>query len=241
MAHQLRSPAFARLVAWTGALVFAGALGFFLYSYLVRFGAPAGAGGALGAVLVNSALFTTFALHHSVFARTGVKPIVGRLVGPTLERSAYTWIASLLFVAVCALWRPVPGTLYALTGPWAFAGYAVQAAGLVLTLRGAAAVDALDLAGVRPVLQAPHGAPRHVPLETRGLYGFVRHPLYFSWILLVFGAPHMTGTRACFAAISTLYIALAIPFEERSLVQTFGRDYEDYRQRVRWRMLPGIY
>jgi protein-S-isoprenylcysteine O-methyltransferase Ste14 len=80
-----------------------------------------------------------------------------------------------------------------------------------------------------------------VPLETRGLYGFVRHPLYFGWALFVFAAPDMTLTRFSFAVISTAYLAAAIPFEERSLGRIFGSQYEAYKKRVRWRMLPGIY
>jgi protein-S-isoprenylcysteine O-methyltransferase Ste14 len=51
----------------------------------------------------------------------------------------------------------------------------------------------------------------------------------------------MTLTRFSFAVISTAYLALAIPFEERSLVEVFGEEYDAYSRRVRWRMLPGIY
>jgi len=73
------------------------------------------------------------------------------------------------------------------------------------------------------------------------VYGFVRHPLYFAWVLMVFAAPSMTGTRLVFAVLSTAYLAMAIPWEERTLVQVFGPEYEAYRRAVRWRMLPGIY
>jgi protein-S-isoprenylcysteine O-methyltransferase Ste14 len=58
---------------------------------------------------------------------------------------------------------------------------------------------------------------------------------------MVFGTPAMTATRAAFALISTAYLALAIPLEERSLVHTFGEEYESYRRRVRWRMIPFLY
>jgi len=111
-----------------------------------------------------------------------------------------------------------------------------------MTIRSSARLDALDLAGVRQVQRARDGTPpRHVPLETDGVYGFVRHPLYFAWILMVFAAPVMTGTRLTFAALTTGYLAIAIPWEERSLVRAFGADYDAYRRKVRWRMLPGIY
>ena len=161
---------------------------------------------------------------------------------PELERSLYTWTASILFIIVCTLWQPVPGLLYRVDSIWSVPFYAIQVLGVILTMRGAAAVDPLDLAGVRPVLDvAPSAVPRAVVLETRGIYGFVRHPVYFAWVLMVFGTPVMTGTRACFAIISTLYIAIAIPFEERSLVERFGHDYEQYQRKVRWRLVPGVY
>ena len=231
----------APLIAWLGAALFAASLLWFAYSYLVRYGAAA-PGPTLLPILVNLALFSVFAIHHSALARSGAKAWMAARVPPALERSLYTWIASILFIMVCTLWQPVPGSIYRFDGVWAVPFYAIQALGVVLTLRGAAAVDPLDLAGVRPVLgDAPRAIPRPAVLETSGIYSVVRHPVYFAWVLMVFGSPAMTGTRACFAIISTLYIAIAIPFEERSLVERFGRDYEQYQRKVRWRLLPGIY
>ena len=228
--------------AWAGAALFAASLGWFFFSYFVRYGAATPAGAVLKPVAANVLLFTLFAAHHSLFARTHAKGWLQQRVPPPLERSFYTWVASLLFILVCSFWQPVPGVLYVVPHPWALAGYAIQAAGVLLTIRSAAAVDALELAGVRPVLLSRHGrvAP-HVPLKTVGVYGLVRHPLYFAWALMVFGSPTMTGTRAVFAFVSTLYLAVAIPWEERSLVQVFGSEYERYRRDVRWRMIPFLY
>ena len=119
-----------------------------------------------------------------------------------------------------------PARSTSLHGPLRSSATRCRLAGLLLTIRSSAALDVLDLAGVRQVQRARDGAPpRHVALETRGLYGFVRHPLYFAWALMVFGAPDMTATRATFAIVSTGYLALAIPWEERSLMR-------DLRSRV---------
>ena len=78
-------------------------------------------------------------------------------------------------------------------------------------------------------------------MQTEGPYRLVRHPLYLGWTLIVFGVAHMTGDRLTFAALTSIYLLAAIPFEERSLVQSFGESYVQYRARVRWRMLPFIY
>jgi methanethiol S-methyltransferase len=249
MAATLRSSRAAWLFAWSGAAAFAASLAFFLYSYLIRFGRPAPGTSTLVPIAIDVALFTLFALHHSLFARpfvkrrlfgVGVRPGSDlRLTPNSLERPTYVWLASALFISVCAAWRPVPGDLYRVSGVLAIAAYAVHVAGIILTARGSARLDVLDLAGVRAV--SPARPATHVPLQTRGVYGFVRHPVYFAWVLMVFGTPHMTMTRLTFAIVSTVYLAIAIPFEERGLLDVFGPDYRAYQQRVRWRFIPGLY
>jgi len=224
--------------AWGGAAAYATSFAYFLYAYLVRFGATAAGTGILRPAVTDIALFGAFALHHSLFARTPLKAWVGSVASPLLERSLYSWVASVLFAAVCWWWVPVPGEVYRIEGYWRWLGWGVQAAGMMLTFLGSRALDVLDLAGVRAVLTARAG---HVPLETSGVFSIVRHPLYFGWMLFTFGAPDMTATRAVFAVVSTAYLALAIPWEERELVRTFGAEYEAYRRKTRWRMLPGVY
>ncbi len=141
----------ALVIAWTGAAIFAASLAWFVYCYLFRFGQPAPAGPLARPLLTNVLLFSAFALHHSVLARSGAKRLMHQIAPPELERSIYTWVASVLFLAVCARWQPVPGVIYELTGPWRFLGWTVQVAGIALTIRASAALDVLDLAGVRAV------------------------------------------------------------------------------------------
>lgn len=229
------------VIAWAGGAMFVLSLATFLYSYAVLYGrmiAPARA----PAVAADVLLFSGFALHHSILARSGAKRRVVRWVPAPLERSSFTWISSLLFILVCLAWQPAGGWIYRLDGVWRAAGYTAQAAGIWLTIAGSRALDVLDLAGIRPVVNARRGeSPRHTPLETRGVYGLVRHPVYFGWVLFVFGVPDMNGTRMLFAAISTGYLVAAIPFEERSLARVFGAAYDRYRAAVRWRLIPGLW
>jgi len=157
-----------------------------------------------------------------------------RRIAPSLERSIYVWISSLLFIAVCACWAPVGGELYRISGPWALANAAVQLYGIWLIGQSVRGIDPLELAGIRR--ERARG-----PLQIGGPYALVRHPLYFGWVLAVFGAAHMTGDRFAFAMLTTLYLVIAVPWEERSLVTSFGEDYRRYARRVRWRIVPFIY
>ena len=58
---------------------------------------------------------------------------------------------------------------------------------------------------------------------------------------MVFGVPHMTGTRLTFAAISSAYLIVAIPFEERSLVETFGDEYPSVSASRAMAVVPGVW
>jgi methanethiol S-methyltransferase len=233
--------AVARVTAWLGGGMFVASLGYFAWSFAFRFGPEAaldtGTGGPVRPLVVNTLLFTVFALHHSVMARPVARRSLARIVPATLERSLYVWIASLLFILTCAAWQPIPIVLYDVSWPWRGACAVTQFWGLWLTTRSARLIDPLELAGIRQV----QGGVRPAALEARGPYCLVRHPIYLGWALMTFGTPVMTGTRLSFAAISTTYLLLAIPFEERSLEDTFGEKYRAYRQRVRWRMLPWVY
>ena len=51
----------------------------------------------------------------------------------------------------------------------------------------------------------------------------------------------MTADRFVFAVMSTSYLVVAIPWEERSLERAFGEAYRRYKARVRWRVIPFIY
>jgi hypothetical protein len=235
-----------RAFALAGAVVFVSALGLGWFTYVFSFGVDTH-GPATGAptpspipaASFDALLFSVFALHHSLFARTGIKNAVTAVVTPRFERTFYVWLSSLLFAWVLLAWKPVPGTLWSLGNPWRWVLVAAQLLGVLITARASGALDVFSLAGLRQAFDRP-GAPT-LELKESGWYGIVRHPIYLGWVLMVWPTPLMTGSRLAFAAISTFYLALAVPFEERSLTAQFGPRYTAYASRVRYRMVPFLY
>jgi len=221
-----------RVFIWSGGAVFVGALAYGAWSYEATWAArrpfePT-------ALAWNAFLVALFATHHSLFARPAVKDRMTRLVASRLIRTVYVWIASALFTLVCAAWRPVGGQLYDASS-WAAVVHAVvQVAGLGIIARAVATIDPLELAGIRT------GSSGET-LQITGPYRWVRHPIYFGWVLATFGAARMTGDRLAFAGMSLIYLVVAVPWEERWLRASFGAPYAAYQQRVRWRIVPYVY
>jgi protein-S-isoprenylcysteine O-methyltransferase Ste14 len=135
------------------------------------------------------------------------------------------------------MWQLAEGALYDVTGVWKWPFYVVQLAGVHLTLRAAGFLDFLELAGIRQL----QPRTREVVFRSDGPFGLVRHPIYLGWMLMTFATPAMTLNRLIFAAITTGYLIVAIPWEERSLVSAFGERYRAYQSVVKWRLIPGIW
>lgn len=234
----------AQAFAWGAGVLFVSSLTYFLYSYLLRWGESAPHTSRFEpwtALVIDVLLFSAFALHHSVLARPSVKRAVARVVTPALERTTYVWVASILLAVTCWLWQTVPGALYDHRGLAALPHWLAIGVAFWVVKDAVALLDPLELAGIRQATDSKTPTSSDTTLKSRGPYRLVRHPIYLGWVLFVFGVPHMTLTRLAFATISTLYLILAVPFEERALVSQFGTSYQQYQRLVRWRMIPFVY
>jgi protein-S-isoprenylcysteine O-methyltransferase Ste14 len=80
------------------------------------------------------------------------------------------------------------------------------------------------------------------PLVSTGLYGLVRHPMYFGALVMMIGTPLALDSYwglvllvpACFA------MGIRIVDEEKMLTEELA-GYDDYVKRVRFRLIPGVW
>ena len=186
------------------------------------------------AVAIDAALVALFGLQHSVMARQGFKHAWTRIVPWAIERSMYVLLASLMLIVMMTFWRPIPATLWSIGNPigvWTM--WALFGLGWGIVLLSTFLINHFELFGLRQVWS--HARSRTIPppvFREPFFYRAVRHPLYAGFILAFWATPVMSVGHALLSAGMTLYILIAIRYEERDLVSLFGADYEAYRVRA---------
>lgn len=186
------------------------------------------------AVAVDVGLLALFAVQHSVMARPAFKRWWTRLVPPSIERSTYVLASSLVLILLFWRWHTVPTVLWEVTSPTVRA--AIEVAfwlGWVIVLSATFMIQHFDLVGLRQVYLAWRGEPyTEVGFRAPLLYRVVRHPMMLGFLIAFWAAPTMTAGHLLFAVGGTVYILVALQFEERDLTAGLGPRYREYRTRV---------
>jgi protein-S-isoprenylcysteine O-methyltransferase Ste14 len=206
-----------------------GFLGGFGVSKSIDSGSREGTGSA---VSVDVGLLAIFALQHSVMARPWFKRAWTRIVPEPVERSTYVLLSSLALLLLFWQWRPIGGVIWQVEGAIGRTViYALYAAGLIIVLVSTFLINHFDLFGLRQTYLYLAGRT-YTPLAFRTplFYRYVRHPLYFGWLLTFWSAPAMTSAHLLFAAATTAYILTAIRLEEADLIWAHGVKYLRYRK-----------
>jgi protein-S-isoprenylcysteine O-methyltransferase Ste14 len=121
-------------------------------------------------------------------------------------------------------------------------GLIVSSLGLLLFIAGWWMMTLAMLANAFAAPVVKHQAERAHHVVDTGVYRFVRHPMYSACLPLMVGMPlwleSYTGALLALLPIATL--AVRIRIEERFLLEALP-GYEDYRHRVRYRLIPGVW
>ncbi len=186
------------------------------------------------ALLIDTLLVGVFGLQHSVMARPRFKKWWTRFVAEPVERSTYVMFSNVALILLFWQWRPLGGMIWDVQDPVGRAIFhGLLAAGFLIVLVTTFLINHFDLFGLRQVWLYLRGQP-YVALtfKSPGPYKVIRHPMYVGWITAFWATPTMTIAHLVFAMGMTIYILVAIWFEERDLVEFHGEAYAEYRRTV---------
>ena len=181
---------------------------------------------------ILAVIWIAYCILHSVLAAQSVKSRVVKWWGRYFRyyRFVYTLFAFVGFAAILIF-------QVSISSPLLFSSYgSVLWLGVLFAAIGGALVMLnifkyfMQLSGVRWLTQEHPQAT----LERKGFHQYVRHPLYFSTFLFIWGLwvvyPYLSLLIA--DIVITVYTLIGITFEEKKLLAEFGEDYKIYQQEV---------
>jgi protein-S-isoprenylcysteine O-methyltransferase Ste14 len=189
-------------------------------------------------VIVLASYFCLWAAFHSLLASLRVKSWARRAIGARTSRwyrLVFNAIAGLTILPWLAL---VPNrTLYTIPFPFCWATMAGQALALGAMLWTLIQTGVGHFLGLTQLLGGSTGEDS--PLQIRGFYCHMRHPLYFFALLFLWLTPIMTGNIMTANAVITVYFWLGSVLEEKKLLIEFGEAYAHYQRHVP-RLIPRL-
>jgi protein-S-isoprenylcysteine O-methyltransferase Ste14 len=194
-------------------------------------------GDPVTATFIDIGLIALFGLQHSVMARQGFKRWWTRFIPWSIERSVFVLAASIMLMILFLFWRPIGAIVWSLnpiTHPvlndLIWVAFWI---GWLTVLLSTFLINHFELFGLEQAWFHLRGQKHEPPKFRQPLfYKWVRHPLYLGFFLAFWAAPEMTIGHLLLAAGMSLYMLIAIRYEEHDLVGLFGRDYELYRERA---------
>jgi protein-S-isoprenylcysteine O-methyltransferase Ste14 len=186
------------------------------------------------ALAIDALLAVAFAVPHSIFLLPAVRR---RLVAAGIPAPLYGCFYSVVTCAVLLLtifcWQPTSIVAWRWPPPFDNAVTAAFAASW------GALFYSLHLTGLgwqtgwTPWWHWARGLPqpKRVFVE-RGAYRFLRHPVYLSFLGLIWFTPLVTLDRMVLIGVWSTYIFIGSAIKDRRLVHFMGDTYRDYQARV---------
>jgi protein-S-isoprenylcysteine O-methyltransferase Ste14 len=207
----------------------------FVGNLIVPKSIDSGATASFGAsLIINIILLSIFAIQHSVMARPAFKEWWTQIIPPVIERSTYVLLSSLALILLYWLWQPMNGVIWEVTNPFGQTIlWALFLVGWIIVLLSTFLINHFDLFGLRQVYLYVRGKEyTHIDFRMPLLYKIVRHPIMLGFVIAFWATPYMSVSHLLFAVMTTVYILIAVQFEEHDLVKHYGDEYQQYRQSV---------
>ena len=188
---------------------------------------------ATTALWVDAGLSLAFFVQHSVMIRQSFRRQLARILSEKYHAPLYTMVSGVFLLGVVFFWQSLDCQVLTLTGWLRWAARFIFFLALAGFFWGVLSLGFFDPFGLKPFLPDRLALPAQPQgLVVRGPYLWVRHPLYFCVILLIWSCPDLTADRLLFNLLWTSWIIIGALLEERDLVATFGQAYRDYQQQV---------
>ncbi len=184
-------------------------------------------------LLWDGFLSLLFFIQHSGMIRTSFRDQLAHIMPRHYHPSFYAISSGIVLTAVVLLWHPSQTVIYKISGaPWLLVR-AISVVAVAGFSWGIQALGNFDTFGLDPIRAHLRNRQLHQPhFVVRGPYLWVRHPLYFFTLILIWSCPAVNSDRLLFNVLWTLWVVLGSYLEEKDLVAEFGEKYRHYQRTV---------
>lgn len=189
------------------------------------------------AVLTNALLLLQFPLGHSFFLSDKGRPLLEKLApqpyGKTLSTTVYATIASIQLLLLFTLWTPSGIILWRAEG-WVLVAISLAylTSWALLTKASFDAGPQLQSGALGWVALARGKTVRFPDMPERGLFKYVRQPIYISFALVLWTVPVWTPDQLVLALAYTAYCVFAPRLKERRFTKIYKDRFRRYQERV---------
>lgn len=199
--------------------------------------------GMADALFFDAVLSLVFFLQHSIMIRRWSRVRASVRIPGEYYDALYSIVSGVVLFSVVMLWQKVSPPIAEAGGAARWILRLLFVLSIVGFYWGVGSLGSFDPFGIRKIVLNLRGrTPRAMPLAIRGPYRWVRHPLYFFMLVMIWSCPDVTVDRLLFNILWTVWTVVATLLEERDLVADFGDSYRAYQANVPmlvpWKM-PG--
>ncbi len=193
-------------------------------------------------LIFNAALSLTFFIQHSIMVRKSFRNFLVQFIDRAYHGALYSLFSGFFLLSVVVLWQKSDYILVQVPESIALIMRVLFFLALVCLIWGVRELGRFDPFGTGEIRRHLKGKPhkKPVPFTIKGPYRYVRHPLYFFTLIMVWLPLQYTADRLLFNILLTSWTVIGTFLEERDLTEQFGEQYRDYRRRVSMLIpLPG--
>jgi protein-S-isoprenylcysteine O-methyltransferase Ste14 len=182
---------------------------------------------------IDCLLAFQFAVPHSILLLPRVRSALSRVMPSQFYGSLFAASTCVSLWAIFVCWRSSPVLIWNAEG-WSriaiYAGFYASWAALIYSLK---LVGLGYQSGWTQWMYwfRRQALPRREFVE-RNVYAWMRHPVYLSFLGLIWFTPHMTADHAILTGVWTVYIFVGSCLKDQRMAFYLGDTYHEYASRV---------
>ncbi len=183
-------------------------------------------------LLFNTGLSLAFFLQHSVMVRSSFKENLTKIIPAAYHGAFYSVISGIFLFIVIIFWQAAAPLWEAqgLTRLFLRLLFLLPVAGFFWAVKS---LGFFDPFGIQAIFERDHHTKHHpVKFIVKGPYRWVRHPLYFFILIMIWSYPDLSADRLLFNIMWSVWIIIGAILEEKDLISQFGNTYREYQKFV---------